>query len=220
VKIKQLPNIDRPREKLKSKGPSSLSDFELLAAIYGSGSKTADVTVLAHQTLKLIKAQGIKIGYKDLENIKGLGAAKISELLAAFELAKRNLTTSDQPLINSIEAALTQLEDIRNKKQEYFDCLSLDGANRLLAKRVITIGTLDSSLSHPREVFADVITDRAANIILGHNHPSGLLKPSQNDIEVTRRLSKSGKLLGIRIIDHLIVGRKGYFSFAKSKLLE
>ena len=103
------------------------------------------------------------------------------------------------------EKAVEQLSDIRDKKQEYFVCLTLDGANRLIAKRIITIGTLTSSLVHPREVFAEAITDRAASIIVAHNHPSGSLNPSTADLEVTERMQQSAKLLGINLIDHIIV---------------
>lgn len=220
MKIKDLPKVDRPREKLKLKGAKSLSDLELLLALFGSGNKQADVTKISQGVVRLLKKYGTEITYQQLENIKGLGSAKISELLASFELSKRYLIQSDQPLINSIEEVVDQLSDIRDKKQEYFICLSLDGANRLIAKRVITIGTLNSSLSHPREVFADAISERAASIIVGHNHPSNTLRPSENDIEITNRLLESGKLLGINLLDHIIVTKDGCFSFADNELLK
>ena len=110
------------------------------------------------------------------------------------------------------EKAVEQLSDIRDKKQEYFVCLTLDGANRLIAKRIITIGTLTSSLVHPREVFAEAITDRAASIIVAHNHPSGNLEPSQADREVTKRLKDVGELLGIELIDHVVITQECYKS--------
>ncbi|NCU34074.1 hypothetical protein EOM27_01980, partial [Candidatus Saccharibacteria bacterium] len=103
-----------------------------------------------------------------------------------------------------------QLVDIRDKKQEYFVCLTLDGANRLIAKRIITIGTLTASLVHPREVFAEAITDRAASIIVAHNHPSGSLEPSQADIDVNERLLSAGNLLGVKLIDHIIVSKDSF----------
>lgn len=196
---------DRPREKLQIKGASALSDFELLQALIGSGNKQADVYKIARETLKLIKASGAGVSYDELAKVTGLGLAKITEILAALELSKRYLLKSDQPIIDSPEKAVEQLSDIRDKKQEYFVCLTLDGANRLIAKRIITIGTLTSSLVHPREVFADAITDRAASIIVAHNHPSGNLEASDADRAVTRRLNEAGSLLGINLIDHLIV---------------
>jgi len=219
MKIKNLPKIDRPREKLKAKGASSLSDFELLLALFGSGNKQVDVTQISREVLKLLKNKGVNVSYKNLEEIKGLGSAKISELLAAFELSKRYLIQPDQPILNNVDDIANYLKDLRDKKQEYFVCLTLDGANRLISRRTITIGTLNSSLSHPREVFADAVSDRAANIIICHNHPSGILKPSENDIEITKRLLESGKLLGINVIDHIILTKNGFFSFADKGLI-
>lgn len=203
---------DRPREKLQAKGVSALSDFELLQALIGSGNKQADVSKIARDTLKLIKQHGADIRYEQLESVTGMGSAKITEILAALELSKRYLLKSDQPIIDSPEKAVEQLADIRDKKQEYFVCLTLDGANRLIAKRTITIGTLTSSLVHPREVFADAITDRAASIIVAHNHPSDSLRSSTADLEVTERLKSSAKLLGINLIDHIIVTKGSHGS--------
>lgn len=218
-KIKDLPKFKRPREKLEDKGPQALSDFELLLALIGSGNKQADVSQISQQVKKLIKTNGAKISYDELNQITGLGSAKIAEILAAFELAKRYLVEPDQPLINSAEIAAKQLVDISEKKQEYFVCLTLDGAKRLIAKRTITIGTLNANLIHSREVFADAITDRAAGIIVGHNHPSGVLRPSDNDIKITARLKKAGEILGINLLDHLIVTKGNHFSFADNGLL-
>ena len=202
----------RPREKLQTKGPQSLSDYELLMAIIGSGNKQADVSKIARDTLKLIKRHGADVNYDQLSAVTGMGVAKITEILAALELSKRYLLKSDQPIIDSPEKAVEQLADIRDKKQEYFVCLTLDGANRLIAKRIITIGTLTSSLVHPREVFADSLTDRAASIIVAHNHPSGSLIPSDADVQVTERLQEAGELLGIKLIDHIIVAKESFKS--------
>ncbi|NCU34156.1 DNA repair protein RadC, partial [Candidatus Saccharibacteria bacterium] len=117
---------------------------------------------------------------------------------------------SERPIIDSPEKAAEQFADIRDKKQEYFVCLTLDGANRLIAKRVISIGTLTASLVHPREVFAEAITDRAASIIVGHNHPSGNLEPSAADKQVTERLKEAGEVLGINLLDHLIITKDSF----------
>jgi DNA repair protein RadC len=210
MKMSDKLKSDRPREKLQIKGASALSDFELLQALIGSGNKQADVSKIARDTLKLIKASGAEVSYDELAKVTGLGLAKITEILAALELSKRYLLKSDQPIIDSPEKAVEQLSDIRDKKQEYFVCLTLDGANRLITRRIITIGTLTSSLVHPREVFADAITDRAASIIVAHNHPSGNLEASDADRAVTRRLNEAGSLLGINLIDHLIVTGSSY----------
>ena len=201
---------DRPREKLACYGTARLSDLELLMAIIGSGNAQADVGKIAREVLKIVRQKGGDILYDDLRSVVGLGEAKIPVILASLELARRYLLDSDQPIIDSPEKAVELLSDIRDKKQEYFVCLTLDGANRLITKRVVTIGTLTASLVHPREVFADAIADRAASIIVAHNHPSGSLEASQADREVTNRLRQAGELLGISLVDHIII-TKDYF---------
>ena len=204
--------LDRPREKMKSKGVGALSDLELLMAIIGSGVGGHDVAEISREIKKLLDKYGVDMPRTELERVLGLGEAKISEILAAFELARRHLIPADAPIIDSPEKAIEQLTDIRDKKQEYFVCLALDGANRLISKRVVSIGTLTASLVHPREVFADAVTDRAASIIVAHNHPSGGLDPSPADREVTRRLKESGELLGIALSDHIIVTKTDFHS--------
>lgn len=195
----------RPREKLAAKGAAALSDYELLMAIIGSGTAQADVTKIARDVRKLIAEKGSELTYEDLLGIKSLGPAKATQIMAGFELWRRQFEVPERPIIDSPEKAVEQLADIRDTKQEYFVCLTLDGANRLIAKRIITIGTLTSSLVHPREVFAEATTDRAASIIVAHNHPSGNLVASVADEEVTERLAEGGDMLGIQLKDHLIV---------------
>ena len=201
----------RPREKLQAKGTEALSDYELLMAIIGSGTAQADVTKIARELLKVLRSDR-ELTIESVRPVVGVGVAKASEIVASFELAKRYLLESEQPIIDSSEKAVEQLADIRDKKQEYFVCLTLDGANRLIAKRVITIGTLSASLVHPREVFADAITDRAAGIVVAHNHPSGVLKATKADKDTTERLRQSADLLGIHLVDHIIVTKTGFIS--------
>ena len=203
---------DRPREKLACYGTARLSDLELLMAIIGSGNARADVGKIAREVLKILRQKGGDVLYDDLRSVVGLGEAKIPVILASLELARRYLLDGDQPIIDSPEKAVELLADIRDKKQEYFVCLTLDGANRLIAKRVVTIGTLTASLVHPREVFADAIADRAASIIVAHNHPSGSLEASQADREVTNRLRQAGELLGINLVDHIIITKDNFQS--------
>ncbi|MEX2014829.1 MAG: DNA repair protein RadC [Candidatus Saccharimonadales bacterium] len=219
MRIKDTDKKDRPREKLKAKGAVALSDFELLQALIGSGNKQTDVSTIARATQKLLQKHGADITYEQLEQITGLGSAKITEILAAFELSKRYLTESEQPVLDSAEKVVKELKDIRDKKQEYFICLTLDGANRLIAKRTISIGTLTASLVHPREVFADAITDRAASIIVAHNHPSGTLRPSKEDTNITERLKEAGEIIGIGLLDHVIITKNDYISYAEKGLL-
>ena len=200
----------RPREKLQAKGAASLSDYELLMAIIGSGNAQADVTKIARDVRKLLAEKGSVLTYEDLLGVKSLGPAKATQIMAGFELWRRQFEVSERPIIDSPEKAVAQLADIRDKKQEYFVCLTLDGANRLITKRVISIGTLTSSLVHPREVFADAITDRAASIIVAHNHPSGTLTPSDADRQVTERLREAGELLGVALIDHILLTKTDF----------
>ena len=202
----------RPREKLQAKSAQSLSDYELLMAIIGSGTAYADVTKIARDVQKLIKEKGSELTYDELLSVKSLGPAKATQIMAGFELWRRQFEVPDRPIIDSPEKAAEQLTDIRDKKQEYFISLTLDGANRLISKRTITIGTLTSSLVHPREVFAEAITDRAASIIVAHNHPSGSLTPSTADLDVTQRLKDAGELLGIQLVDHLIITARSHAS--------
>ena len=200
----------RPREKLQARGAEALSDYELLMAIIGSGTQYADVTKLAREVQKLLKEKDSELAYEDLLNVKSLGPAKATYIMAGFELWRRQFEVSERPIIDSPEKAVEQLSDIRDKKQKYFVCLTLDGANRLIAKRIITIGTLTASLVHPREVFAETISDRAASIIVAHNHPSGSLEPSEADRDVTLRISDASALLGINLNDHIIVTTTGF----------
>ena len=200
----------RPREKLQARGAESLSDYELLMAIIGSGNKYADVTKIARDVKKIIRDRGSELTYDDLLTVKSLGPAKASGIIAAFELWKRQFEVSGRPIIDSPEKAVEQFADIRTKQQEYFVCLTLDGANRLIAKRIVSIGTLTSSLVHPREVYSDAITDRAASVIVAHNHPSGNSEPSQADRDVTERLREAGELLGISLLDHIIITKGSY----------
>lgn len=203
---------DRPREKLAKKGAAALSDYELLMATIGSGNKQADVTQIARDVKKLVAEKGSAITYKDLLQIKSIGPAKATNIMANYEFWRRQFEISERPIIDSPEKAVAQLADIRDKKQEYFVSLTLDGANRLIAKRIITIGTLTSSLVHPREVFADAVTDRAASIIVAHNHPSGNINPSDADTYITNRLKEAAGILGISLIGHIILTNETYNS--------
>ena len=212
ARMSERPKDLRPREKLQKRGVNSLSDYELIMAIIGSGNAVADVTQIAREVLKVIKQRGVDLHYEDLTSIKALGPAKAAQLMAGYELWRRRLQAVEQPTIDNISDVVAQLSDIRNKKQEYFVCLSLDGANRLISRRIVTVGILNASLVHPREVFADVITDRAAGIIVAHNHPSGTIEPSPEDIQTTKRLKQAAELLGIGFYDHLIVTADDYRS--------
>ena len=217
-KIDDMPEFSRPREKLKERGPEALTDTELVAAILGHGNKDADVMTLAAKVAKLIAESKGKLTVASLASVDGIGLAKASQILAAFELARRYMLT-DTVKITKAEDVLPLLQDIAGKQQEYFVCISLNGANEVIQKRVVTVGLLDRSQVHPREVFADVIADRAAAVIFAHNHPSGDLRPSDADLRMHSQLMESAQILGIRVLDHVIVGKKGHYSFQESGLI-
>lgn len=164
-----------PREKLVKYGASNLSDAELLHLLVGSGNKQVSAAEISKQILKLLKEKGSSITYDELASIKGMGQAKTSEIIALFELGRRYLMPADRPTIRDTDDAVAQLDNIRDKKQEYFVVLTLDGANRLINNTIVFQGTLNQSLVHPREIFAKAIEDRAASIIVAHNHPRAML---------------------------------------------
>ena len=217
-KIKELPEFSRPREKLKEKGAEALSNTELIAILLGSGNKDHDVMTLASKVAKLLSDNNGKLTLDALSNLDGIGLAKASQILAGFELARRHIV-KESIKITETKDVLPLISDISNKQQEYFVCISLNGANELIEKRIVTVGLLDKSQVHPREVFADVITDRAASVIFAHNHPSGELKPSNSDLKIHEQLTEAAKILGIKVLDHIIVSKKGYYSFQKDGLI-
>lgn len=217
-RINQLPLADRPREKLQRKGVAALSDFELLEVLIGNGSAGADVGYIAHQVQKILQKGADAVTYENLTAVKGVSVATAGKIMSAIELSRRHLVRDSTPLKTQADI-LARLSDIRTKQQEYFVCLSLDGGQRLIAQRTITIGTLDSVLAHPREVFADAIVDRAASVIIAHNHPSGDPKPSQKDITLTQQLAAAGQLLGITLADHVILTKTEHFSYRQHHLL-
>ncbi len=203
MNVKLLAKEDRPREKMLARGEQALSDLELLQVVIGSGVHGADVTQISKEILKLLEAQNGKIKLEQLLKIKGVSTATATKLLAGLELTSRFVKTG-MKIQNSTDV-LPLVADLRTKKQEHFVVLTLDGANRLIERRTVSIGTLSASLVHPREVFADAIADRAASIIVVHNHPGGSLEPSNADIEVTKRLREVGTLVGIKLLDHIII---------------
>jgi len=217
--IKEIPEHDRPREKLRTKGAAALSDEELVQVILGRGVEGHDVRSISKEIAGIIQEKKTALTEMDLTAIPGMGPAKAYQLIAAFELARRHLI-KDAIKITKAEDVLPLLIDITSKQQEYFVCISLNGANEVIEKRVVTIGLLNHSQVHPREVFADVIADRAASVIFAHNHPSGELNPSDADLKIHEQLVQAAKILGIRVLDHMIVTRKGHCSFQEIGLIE
>jgi DNA repair protein RadC len=218
-KFRDVTECDRPRERIASRGAASLSDIELISAIIGSGSRDRDVFAVAKDIADRLSDDPGQLTYHDLIEIGGIGKSNASKILACFELGRRYYKTSDAVKVSSPEDLLPLVSDLANQKQEHFICITLNGANEIIAKRTITVGLLNHSLVHPREVFADAISDRAASVICVHNHPSNTLEPSSQDIAVTRQLADAGNLLGIRLLDHLIIAKGGFVSMKERGLL-
>jgi DNA repair protein RadC len=212
-RMRELPSHDRPREKLAERGPQALTDQELIALLIGRGTKGRDVSQVAGDVARYLKDTGGSPSYDALIAIDGVGSAKACEIMACFELGRRYREEDlSGHRITSPADVLPLVAAWRDKKQEYFICITLNGAGEVIERRTVTIGILNQSLVHPREVFSDAITDRAASVILVHNHPSGTLDPSSQDIGITRQLVEAGSILGIRVLDHIIITKKGYVS--------
>jgi DNA repair protein RadC len=217
--INQLHTIDKPRERLLKYGLSSLKNYELIAILLGSGVKGKDVIKLSREIEKFFDTDFETIDLNSLQNIHGLGVAKASQILSAIELSRRYMIKEPYKKISCANDVFDELKPYKNKQQEYFLALYLDGANNLCETRVITIGTLNQSLVHPREVFSQAIEKRCASIIVAHNHPSGILEASREDIEVTQRLKESGKILGIELLDHIIFTKDTFVSLKEEGVL-
>jgi len=221
-KMKDLPGCDRPREKIEAKGAGALTTRELIAAILGRGPRGNDVSALSVDVEQLVAEKSGDISYGDLCSIEGIGPSKASQILACFELGRRYYAGPgpDRTKITCPRDLLPLVADIRKKRQEYFVCTTLNGAGEVIDTRTVTVGLLNHSLVHPREVFSDAVTDRAASVILAHNHPSGSLEPSPQDIAITGQLAGAGEILGIPVLDHIIVTGDGYLSMKERGFLQ
>jgi DNA repair protein RadC len=219
-RMKDVSTHDRPREKIRTRGPASLTNTELIAAILGSGGPGKDVRVISHELASIIAEHSEDLSYDDLCSIRGLGPAKASQIIACMEFGRRFYKTDRNKVkVSSPSDILPLVSFLVHKKQEHFVSITLSGAHEVIAVRTVTVGLLNHSLVHPREVFADAITDRAAAVICVHNHPSGTLEPSSQDIAITRQLAEAGTLVGIRLIDHLIVAETGFISLKEKGLI-
>lgn len=221
--VKDLPLIERPRERMLHYGAENLSNAELLAILLRTGSTNESVVQLANKILaELETLQNLyDVTIEELTRIKGIGPAKAIQIKAAIEIGRRILKQSPQErttIHSPKDAADYLMEDMRYLKQEYFIALLLNTKNQIIAKEEISVGTLNSSVIHPREVFKPAIKKSVSAIIIAHNHPSGDPSPSREDIEVTKRLVKAGEILGIDILDHVIIGDLKYVSLKEKGL--
>jgi len=211
-RISEIPKKDRPREKLQQKGAKALSDLELMAILLGRGTKKHDVLSVADKILKVLESNKRIASLDELQKIEGVGLAKATLIAAAFEFTRRRIRPEGLKISFPADA-LPLIQHYADRKQEHFICISINGANEVITSRVVSVGLVNRTQVHPREVFADPITDRASAIIVAHNHPSGGLTPSKEDIEITKQLKAAGETLGIKLLDHIIFHQRGYYSF-------
>lgn len=224
MKIKDIPESERPREKLMKYGKENLSDSELLSIILKTGTKGENVLDLAIRVLKeLGSLKNLKdVSFDTLKTIKGIGSAKALELLVLSELAKRIYYKNS----NDLKEKYTTPESIYEKnkylfdnlKQEHFYCLYLNSKKELIERKLLFMGTLNKSVVHPREIFKEAYKNSASSIVCMHNHPSGNYTPSGEDINLTNSLIKLGQINGIPVIDHLIITDDGYYSFYENNM--
>ena len=212
-----LAKEDRPRERLIRAGPEFLTDEELLSIILVSGIHGKNVTLLSRELLVKLDAENGIPSVSELCRLAGLGVSKACTVSAMLEFGRRKWA-SGQRIRHPVDI-FNLIRHHADRRQERFLCLSLNGAHEVLAVRIVTIGLVNRTIIHPREVFADPIHDRASAIIVAHNHPSGSLKPSMEDNEITRRLKASADILGLSFLDHLIFSETHFFSFREEGLI-
>ena len=217
--IKELPEIERPREKLIKYGAGKLSDAGLLAILLRTGKAGLNVVELAKKILKKYGDELPYTAFGKLRKTSGIGKVKACEIIACFELGKRLLKGKKNRICLRPEDIWNSLIDLRGRKKEYFVIFYFDTKNQEIKRKVISVGTLNANLIHPREVFEPAVRHTAAQIIIAHNHPSGNLEPSEDDLKITKKLGSAGKILGIEVIDHIIVTKRSFLSFKEEKII-
>jgi DNA repair protein RadC len=218
--IADLPFVQRPREKLIKYGPDRLSNAELLAVILRTGRTGENVLALAARLLRTISFADLShTTREDVMRISGIGSTKACVLLASVELGKRMFENKKARIgqLLSPQDVFDSLQDIRESKKEHFVVFFLDTRNQQIKREIISIGTINASLVHPREVFEPAVKHLAVQVILAHNHPSGDLEPSEEDLDVNRRLCEAGRILGIEVLDHVIVTRTAFQSLKEKE---
>jgi len=222
--VRDLPKPERPRERLQKFGPEALSAQELLALVIGRGIPKKSVMNIAQELLAKfgnVKAIG-QATIEELSQIKGIGLAKAAQIKACFELGKREDLEPELKHfdIKDPEAVVKAIRaSIQDKAKEHFKLILLNPRNKIIGISTISVGTLNASLVHPREVFKDAIKHSAASVVLAHNHPSGDPEPSEDDLKITKKLVESGTILGIEVIDHIVIGKNNFCSFKERGLI-
>jgi DNA repair protein RadC len=222
VKIKDLPKHKRPREKLSEKGAENLSDAELLAILIRTGRAGKSALDIAKDALrKYPLSKMLTISKNDLLSIKGIEATKVITIKAALELGQRAVNSFNDtlPILDSPKAIVAQLSHLRDKQKEYFLAFYLNARNQLIHKETISVGTVATTIVHPREVFEPAIRHFATSVILAHNHPSKSLEPSKEDLDLTKKLISAGEILDINVLDHIVVTCNGYISFKEQGII-
>jgi len=213
-----LPKELRPREKLLREGPEKLSDRELLSILLNTGIRGKNVNVLSDELLDKLDGSKEIPSIKDLKKISGLGESKAAAVTAMLELGRRRWAQRETR-VRSPKDAYGLIRHYADRRQERFLCISLNGAHEVLAVRVVTMGLVNKTIVHPREVFSDPLQDRASAVCVAHNHPSGKLEPSGEDNDITCQLKSAADILGINFLDHIIFSTDGYFSYSQAGLL-
>lgn len=222
LKMTDIPKVERPREKLIARGSDNLKNEDLLAILLGTGIEGKNVIEIAKYILgKYPPNKLLKLSFKELSSITGVGPAKACIILASHELVKRGLSVNNEtlPVIKTVKDVIAQTVYMRNKQREHFMVIYLNGRNQMIYKKPMFVGTLNANLVHPREIFAEALKQNAASVIVAHNHPSGDSTPSTDDLDVTKRLISAGKIMGIEVLDHVIISKTQAYSFKENKLI-
>jgi DNA repair protein RadC len=222
--VKTLAEVDRPREKLARAGVGSLGDNELVAVLLGTGVRARNALAVAQDVLVAARNAGglTRLGLDELRRVPGVGASRAARILAAVELGRRTIMreAGERPQLSTPEAVGRYLLPIfGGHREERFGVVMLDAKNRLIRAELISVGTVDASLAHPREVFRAATVASASSIAVFHNHRSGDPRPSDDDVALTRQLVGAGDVMGIRVVDHIILGDGRWFSFRAARLL-